>query len=292
MRRAYAALALAVALIAGPGCAAQTASRPPAPAPAPAPAPTSSPRPSSPPVERPAAPADHGEARPGAQVGTTASGGRITVNAPRDSAASMPAVVDSTPSADAIAVLKTSPEPLGRPARGEAPRSGETPASAAPRDSAAAPAPGRSTGPGPARDSSAAIPALGDSTAVPTPEPTQPLGDRPGSRLTMPDTLVASPAPATGAAAPPAAAAPATPAAKAAPDTCWRVQFIAKPERARVQRLKAAAESQLELPMVIEKEKGLYKVRTRDCMNGEAAEALKRRAVAAGFAGAFKVRKP
>ena len=43
----------------------------------------------------------------------------------------------------------------------------------------------------------------------------------------------------------------------------------------------------------VEKEAGLFKVRTRDCSTGAAAEDLRRRAVASGFEGAFRfLRKP
>jgi len=51
-----------------------------------------------------------GAAQAGTRVGSTASGGAISVNPP-----SAPAVVDSTPSPDALAVLNTIPDPLGRP---------------------------------------------------------------------------------------------------------------------------------------------------------------------------------
>jgi hypothetical protein len=281
------AMVLGAALVAGAGCAIQTASSPPPASPAPAPAPA------------PATTAGKSDGLPPAPVGTTASGGTITVNGTvPDSTLGKPwtpAVKDSTPSADALAVLATIPDPLGRPTPGtDAPSttgSAPPPATAPPPGAAVIPAPviaaPRAT---PARGdttaaSTAADTALGDSTAVPTPEPTQPLGDRPGSRP-VPETPAAPPA---GSAA--GAMAPATAAAPVSPDSCWRVQFAAKPERARSEKLKSAAESQLEVPMVIELEKGLYKVRTRDCMSEFAADALKKRAIAAGFDGAFKLRK-
>jgi hypothetical protein len=53
----------------------------------------------------------------------------------------------------------------------------------------------------------------------------------------------------------------------------------------------AAAQSQLESSWVIEREDGLYKVRTRDCFSEAVAEGLRKRALAAGFDGAFKVKK-
>jgi hypothetical protein len=52
----------------------------------------------------------------------------------------------------------------------------------------------------------------------------------------------------------------------------------------------AAAQSLLLVPMVIEREKGLWKVRTRDCQSREAADALRRRAIESGFEGAFIVK--
>jgi hypothetical protein len=212
-------LLVAVALLALSGCAIQ---QPPAPAPtSPPPATAPAPVPPSPPP-------------PGSQVGTTASGGTITVNAP--------AVPDSAPSPEALAVLRTIPDPLGRPESSDAP----------------------------------------DTAGVPVPSPTDPLGDRPGSH----------PPPAETAAPPP----PARPAstdssAAAAPgrnQPCWRVQVASAPEAERARRLADAAASQLPGPFVIEREGGYSKVRSRDCMSGEAANALRARAVAAGFDGAFR----
>ena len=49
----------------------------------------------------------------------------------------------------------------------------------------------------------------------------------------------------------------------------------------------AAAQSLLLVPMTITYEKGLYKVRTHDCMTHDAADALKQRALDSGFTGAF-----
>ena len=215
------------------GCA--TAYRPPPPQrPAPPAASTPSPPEPAPPVPQ-----------PGGQVGTTASGGSITVN----HRPTTPAVVDSTPSEDAREVLRTIPEPLGE-----------------------------------AREESAP-----DSAGVPVPEPTQPLGDRPGTRPipTLPESLAApaAPPPAT---APPTAQDPRPPSASA--DTCWRVQVMAPPERARAERLLEAASSQLRVPFVIEREGGLYKVRTRDCLGAVAANDLRRRAEEIGFPGAFRFR--
>ena len=223
-------IALPAALLAlACGCA--TA---PAPPPAARPAPPAASAP-APPAPEPAPPVPH----PGTPVGTTASGGSITVI----QTPTVPAVVDSTPSEDALAVLRTIPEPLGE-----------------------------------ARE---------DTAGVPVPSPTQPLGDRPGARpiATLPDSVAPPPPPVvdrpvTGESGP--AAAP--------PDTCWRVQVQAPPERERAERLLEAARSQLRVPFVVERESGLYKVRTRDCLTGADANDLRRRAVEVGFAGAFRFR--
>jgi hypothetical protein len=125
-------------------------------------------------------------------------------------------------------------------------------------------------------DSAAADSADGE---LPVPEPTQALGDRPSSSA---GGSASTPPPPP----PPPAAAPST----APPAECWRVQVAAVPEADRSERLKSAAESQLSVPCVVQKEKGLYKVRTKDCQDSAAAEAIRKRAVADGFSGAFKIR--
>jgi hypothetical protein len=53
---------------------------------------------------------------------------------------------------------------------------------------------------------------------------------------------------------------------------------------------RAAAESQLEVPFVVEPEQGLFKVRSRDCHPRATAERLRDRAAASGFDGTFLVR--
>ena len=53
-----------------------------------------------------------------------------------------------------------------------------------------------------------------------------------------------------------------------------------------------AAFSQLGLPIVTEHEGGLYKVRTADCLSASQATALRDRAVADGFDGAFRFLRP
>jgi hypothetical protein len=50
-----------------------------------------------------------------------------------------------------------------------------------------------------------------------------------------------------------------------------------------------AAQSVLVAPFVIVPEKGYLKIRSRDCLTREAADALKKRAVESGFSDAFLV---
>jgi hypothetical protein len=145
-----------------------------------------------------------------------------------------------------------------------------------------------------------------DSATVPVPAPTQPLGTNPGATLTMPDTLAAvSPAVAAPASVPAATSAPTSttpatsppasapakpaepPAGKPAAGECWRLQVAAPEEKPKAESRREAAQSLLLVSMVIEFEKGLYKVRTHDCLSNAAAEALKKRAVDSGFDGAF-----
>ena len=218
----FVSLVRGVALLASlDGCAARPVAAPPAPRPAP-PAATA---PAARPAENPPS---------GTQVGTTASGGSITI---RQAPAPVTSVVDSTPSEEALAVLRTIPEPLG------------------------------ATDPP-------------DTVRVPVPEPTQPLGDRPGRRpISAPPESLAAPI------VPPQDA---TAAATVPADSCWRVQILAPPERERADRMAGAARSQLLLPFVIEHEGGLFKVRVRDCLSAAAANDVRRRAVQSGFEGAFR----
>src|SRR5262249_32891446 len=147
---------------------------------------------------------------------------------------------DSTPSAEALAVLKTIPDPVA----GGSPQ----PAAASP---AGAPAPSATAAPA---DSSGAAPDTAGAD-VPIPALTQPLGDRPGARAAPAWARVGGP-PAT------ASAPQAGEGAAAPPDSCWRVQVVAVPEAARSASLRDAAQSQLWTTMVIETEKKLHKIRT------------------------------
>lgn len=241
-----------------------------------------------------------------APTGTSMPAGRPAVPSPMPgapstrrggaTAAQTPTVVDSLPSREALQVLKTIPEPLSPGERLAAPSrsalAADTTAESAADSSRAAAGPALA-------DSSAAGSGARDSVQVPTPSPTVPLGDRPGSLVHPADTLATSTgAGAGGAGSSPPAGAATSPAmspapGKAAPssvpaDSCWRIQVAAKPEAARAEALRDAAQSQLLVPMVIEIEKGLHKVRSRDCLSAATAELLRHRALAAGFAGTFR----
>ncbi len=209
-----------------------------------------------------------------------------------------PAADDSAPSAEALAVLATIPEPLppgervARPgpavptppamrearadtaaaAAGAAGAAADT-ATLAPADSATALRPDTSA-------TGAAGPADSAEAGVPVPERTQPLGDRPGSGgpALAESTLV------------PKAMKPAGGAHAARPDTCWRLQIGAPPEQEKAQALMDLASSQLLTPFVIEFEKKRYKVRSHDCMGKTAAYALGERAKRTGFRGAFVIK--
>lgn len=222
---------------------------------------------------------------PGEVVGKTASGGTITRRTP--------AVVDSGPSDDARRVLATIPDPV--PAGQQV----APPASVQQRYPVHDATPGTGT----AADSAGT--AEGDSAAagVPIPERTLPLGQGGTQSIpTIPDSVLraladsgkAAPSPGAPAAATPPAGTTAagTPPAAApgatAPDSCWRVQIAAPEEPERAEQLRRAAESLLLVPMVVEKEGGLHKVRTRDCLSADSAGNLKSRADASGFDGAFR----
>ena len=239
---------------------------------------------------------------PGAGTGAGETVGGAPATAPGATAAPR----DSTPSAEALRVLATIPEPLS-PGQQVAPPS-HTVTVAAPEA---------------AYDSLRVERPAGDSVAVPVPEPTRPLGLGPRGRLTMPDSVASEPAsgepanepaasgagasqpgspppsPAAGGAEPastsnasgkpvvtPATSEPAAPATAGGAE-CWRLQVAAPVETPMAESRRDAAQSLLLVPMVIEFEKGLYKVRTRGCMSHGAAEALRHRATDSGFDGAF-----
>jgi hypothetical protein len=173
-----------------------------------------------------------------------------------------PATADSAPSRDALDVLATIPEPL---------------------------APGERVAP---PDVAPVVAAADDSGSaeVPVPAPTPVLGERPLPEVVASaDTAAAPVTPAARALAEP----PPAPGAgvAAVTDTCWRVQIAASAERAKSERYLEAGRSQLLAPLQIESEKGLFKVRSRDCLSGSAADGLRRRALDAGFDGAFRFRE-
>jgi len=189
--------------------------------------------------------------------------------APASNPASAPAVpaprpvaaADSAPSRDALDVLATIPEPL---------------------------APGERVPPPEVAPFSVAADDAG-SAEVPVPALTPVLGERPLPEVVAPTDTTSPPAsPAPRALVDPSPA-PRS-GAPAAADTCWRVQIAASAERAKAERYLEAGRSQLLAPLQIENERGLFKVRTRDCLSGPAADGLRRRALDAGFDGAFRFR--
>lgn len=205
------------------------------------------------------------------------------------------AVIDTTPSSGARDVLASIAEPLRPEERVPPPGALESPPDV--------PAPGDTF---PARDEGAVDDT--STTGVPVPDPTFPLGLEPPA---APDTTVDStsfappvieaPPPATppsgsSSPSPTGGAAPSNPPsqpAPAKPDTCWRIQIGAPADRAKAQSLQRTASSLLLIPMVIEPEKKLFKVRTRDCWDRAASERVRERAIASGFTGAFRfARKP
>jgi hypothetical protein len=202
-------------------------------------------------------------------VGSTASGGTISSGGPAA------AVVDSGPSAEAVAVLATIPEPI--PAADRVP-----PPDHVMRDYPLVPAGVAAGGIAATSAGSSAAPTPGsapaDAAPIPVPAAVVPLGQRErrtavsdsAMRAAMGDTVAAKPV---------------------HPDSCWRVQFAAPVDEAHAEQLRGAAESLLLLPIVVEREEPYYKVRTRDCMSGQAADRTRRRADQSGFAGAFRFRQ-
>lgn len=162
-------------------------------------------------------------------------------------------VADSLPSPTALRVLARIPEPVPADRTVAAP-----PASPARR--AAAP------------EASYDTLRTGD---VPVPSPTTPFTPPPPPVVLPPE--------------PSAPAVPVAPVAPAAPadGSCWRVQFAAPADSGLAASRREAAQSLLLVPVSVEFERGLYKVRSRDCMTRDAADAVKRRATESGFEGVF-----
>ena len=204
-----------------------------------------------------AAPTSRGPAPAPRQAPASNPASAPAVHAPQ----SVAATADSAPSRDALDVLATIPEPLAPGER--VPPPVVAPASEAADDSGSA--------------------------EVPVPAPTPVLGERPLPEVvasTDTTSPPASPAPRALMEPPPAP----RPTAPAVTDTCWRVQIAASAERAKAERYLEAGRSQLLAPLQVESERGLFKVRTRDCLDGPAADGLRRRALDAGFDGAFRFR--
>ncbi len=194
------------------------------------------------------------------------------------------AVVDSAPSSAALGVLASIPEPIAPEERVPAPEIAPPPLDAPVTDD-------------PPGDSAAPVPA--DTTdEIPVPAPTPKLGDivNPGLDPAR-DTTTAGidsvgatpelPKPAVQVTPPAAPARVPPPTATTPPPGCWRVQILAPKEKAEANRKRSAAESILLVPMVIERDGGLYKIRTRECFTRATADIVRGRAVASGFAGAF-----
>jgi hypothetical protein len=140
---------------------------------------------------------------------------------------------------------------------------------------------------------------------VPIPEPTAPLGERPGalSRILSDSTATDSAAApsatpskpgASGATPPPGATPPrsagAAPAGVAKAE-CFRLQIGAPADSRKAEGLRKAAASQLDLAFDVVHTHGLYKVRSHECLNREAVDHLRARAVSAGFRGVFAVKE-
>ncbi len=217
--------------------------------------------------------------------------------APQNSASA--ARSDSLPSPDAELVLASIPEPLSA-AQQVAPDSTK-------RRSFSAPEAGH--------DTLRVQPQDGETANVPVPSP-MPVTAAPVVSFAPPEStarvvpLASAPSASAPPAAPPATSAPATSApmtaAPAAPSAaaattatgttppppqgpCWHVQVAAPATREEAESRLEVAQSLLVVKMAIVPEKGLYKVRTSDCMTREVADSVKRRALDSGFDGSFLV---
>jgi len=212
--------------------------------------------------------------------------------------------VDTLPSPDAERVLATIPEPLGGP-----PRASSSGGSVRMAPVAAPEAAYDTLRVGQSADSDGAVPVpaptatLGSGAAVgvaPASTPPPAAASPPGASgaVSGGSGAAAGSAGATGAASGAGAAGASTGAASGAAQAtpasgpCWRVQVAAPLDRAEAESKHAAAQSLLMVQMVIEELDGRYKVRTRDCMPREGADAIRKRAVDSGFDGSFLVSVP
>jgi len=232
----------------------------------------------------PVTPSPTGAAPPPAAPSQAATPGR-----PVSGTAPPAARSDSLPSADAERVLASIPEPLSA--------SQQVPPDSTKRRSVVAPEAAYDT---------LRAQLQPDAGTVPVPAAT-PVTAAPVVTFAPPESTTRAAPVATGSATAPATTAPATPAAArdsaavtgAAPASgaaatpasgpCWRVQVAAPATRAEAESRLEAAQSLLVVKMVIVPEKGLFKVRTADCMSREVADSVKRRALDSGFDGSFLV---
>jgi len=116
----------------------------------------------------------------------------------------------------------------------------------------------------------------------------------PEELATLPDPLGPETAPraATGALAPPSGIHP-SPGDSAAPapsDGLWRVQIHASETRGEAERIGRAAARRLGVELFVQREGALYKVRLGAFATEAEAQALRDRAIRAGYPGAFRTR--
>jgi len=195
---------------------------------------------------------------------------------------------DSLPSPDAERVLATIPEPLS-PSQQVPPDSTRPRPVAAPEaayDTLRVQSEGGAAGsvPVPAPTPVAAAPVV---TFAPPESTSRAAPAAPAATSDAPTTT--APGPAASATPPPAAPVAAAGTSAPASGPCWRVQVAAPATRAEAESRLEAAQSLLVVPMTIVPEKGLFKVRTSECMTREVADSVKRRAVDSGFDGSFLV---
>jgi len=197
------------------------------------------------------------------------------------------APVDSLPSAEALQVLASIPEPLKPEERVPPPRA-VAGTSVVPADTLASDIPVPSPTPvlgerrhplwAAATDSAAADSArraLGEAGSSPSPAPGSGPASGTGKSGSVPETEAPRATPGSAAPHP------------LAPAACWRVQVAAPVKRDEAVKKRSAAESLLLVPMVIERDQGLWKIRTRDCFERPIADQVRARAQGSGFAGAF-----
>ncbi len=203
---------------------------------------------------------------------------------PAGSAAAVPAPADTTPSSDALAVLATIPEPLPPDQRVPAP-SEEAAVDTALTDTTAAdvpiPSPTQMLG------ERRVIPTVDTTTTAPPSQP-QPQPENPAPPAATPTTGTPA-APSPQQSAPPATASPPASAARPTGSECWRVQLAAPLVKSEATQVRDAASSLLLVDVVIEYQGKRYKVRTQECLTRDAAELLRKRAVASGFTQAFRI---